>query len=219
MIERAVCAQLNNYVGENDLHELLQSDYKIFNNTEAALFTVTNDIMLSLDKGESVFLILLDLSSALGTVNHSLLLPRLQNSFGITGTVLQWFNSYLSNGTQFVMINKANSTVRDLLVGFPQGSVLGPVLYLLYTAPLAEVIRSYDLDYHLYADDTQLYFSFISVDNDAAKSRVEDCISAICHWMNLNELKLNHNKTEVILIHSKYRPHPSFQSCVLVMRT
>ena len=91
--------------------------------------------------------------------------------------------------------------------------------YLLYTAPLAEVIRSYDLDYHLYADDTQLYFSFISVDNDAAKSRVEDCISAICHWMNLNELKLNHNKTEVILIHSKYRPHPSFQSCVLVMRT
>ena len=87
--------------------------------------------------------------------------------------------------------------------------------YLLYTAPLAKVIRSYGLDYRLYADDTQLYFAFKSVDVDAAKSRVENCISAICRWVDLNELKLNHDKTEVMLMHSKYRPYPSFQSlCV-----
>ena len=165
--------------------------------TETALLTVTNDIMLSLDKGENVFLVLLDLSAAFDTVNHSLLLARLQKSFGIRGTVLQWFDSYLSQRTQFVNINEANSTVRDLPVGVPQGSVLGPVLYLLYTAPLAIVIRSCGLDYHLYADDTQLYFALKSVDVDAAKSRVENCISAICRWMDLNELKLNHDKTEV----------------------
>ena len=77
------------------------------------------------------------------------------------------------------------------------------------------MIRSYGLDYHLFADDTQLYFAFKSVDVDAAKSRVENCISAICRWMDLNELKLNHDKTEVMLIHSKHRPSPSFQSlCV-----
>ena len=115
-------------------------------------------------------------------------------------------------GSQFVNINEANSTVRDLSVGVPQGSVLGPVLYLLYTAPLTKVIRSYGLDYHLYANDTQLYFAFKSVIVNAAKSRAENCISAICRWMDLNELKLNHDKTEVMLIHSKHLPSPSFQS-------
>ena len=90
LIEKTVFVQLNSYLGENDLHEPLQSAYKIFHSTETALLTVTNDIMLSLDKGENVFLVLLDLSAALifDTVNHSLLLARLQKSFGIRGTVL-----------------------------------------------------------------------------------------------------------------------------------
>ena len=207
--------QLNNYLGKNDLHEPLQSAYKIFHSTETALITITNDTMLLLDKGEDVFLVLLDLSAAFNTVNHTLWLAGLQKSFGIRGTVLQWFNSYLSDRTQFVNINEVNSTICDLLMGVPQGSVLGPVLYLLYTAPLAKVIRSYGLDYHLYADDTQLYFAFKLVDVDATKLRIENCISAICHWMDLNKLKLNHDKMEVMPIHSKYHPSPSFQSlCV-----
>ena len=95
-----------------------------------------------------MFLLLLDLSAAFDTVNHSLLLSRLKNSLGIMGTVLQWFHSYLSGGSQFVEINDTKSSVRDLTVGVPQGSVLGPILYLLYTTPLAEIIRSHGLDYH-----------------------------------------------------------------------
>ena len=88
--------QLNNYLGENDLDEPLQSEYKIFHSTKTAVLTVTNVIMLSLDKSKNVFLVLLDLSAAFDTIDHTLLLTLLQKSFGIRGTVLQWFNSYLS---------------------------------------------------------------------------------------------------------------------------
>ena len=130
LIEKAVFVQSNNYLGENDLHESLQSACSIFQSTETAILIDTIDIMLSLDKGENVFLAFLDLSAAFDIVSHTLLLARLQKSFGIRGTVLRWFNSYLPDRTQFVNINEVNSTIRDLPVGVPQGSVLGPVLYL-----------------------------------------------------------------------------------------
>ena len=148
-----------------------------------------------------MFLLLLDLSAAFDTVNHSLLLSRLGNSFGITGTVLQWFHSYLSGPCQFVEINDTKLSVRDLTVGVPQGSVLGPILYLLYTAPLAEIIRSHVLDYHFDADDTQLYISFKDRDVDVVRLRIANCVADICLWMDVNELKLNHDKTEIMLIY------------------
>ena len=183
---------------------------RIKRTTETALLTITDDILLSFDRGDNVFLLLLDLSAAFDTVNHSLLLSRLENSFGITGTVLQWFHSYLTGRSQFVEINDTKSSVRDLTVGVPQGSVLGPILYLLCTAPLAEIIRSHGLVYHFYADDTQLYISFKDCDVDAARLRVESCVEDICHWMDVNELKLNHDKTEIMLIYSKYHTRPLF---------
>ena len=89
LIEKAVFVQLNKYLGENDLHESLQSAYKIFQSTDTAILIDTIDIMLSLDKGENVFLALLDFSAAFDTVNHTLLLARLQKSFGTRRTVLR----------------------------------------------------------------------------------------------------------------------------------
>ncbi|XP_068684328.1 uncharacterized protein [Montipora foliosa] len=89
---------------------------------------------------------------------------------------------------------------------------MGPVLYLLYTTPLADVIRSHGLDYHMYADDNQLYLSFVTQDVDQAKSKIEECITSICKWMGVNELKLNHDKTEIMMFHAKFRVPPAVQS-------
>ena len=192
------------------LHERFQSAYKAHHSTETALLTITKDILLSLDRGDKVFLLLLDPSAAFDTVNHSLRLSRLENSLGTTGTVLQWFHSHLTGRAQFVEINDTKSSVRDLTVGVPQGSVLGPILYLLYTAPLAEIIRSHGLDYDFCANYTQLYISFKDFDVHVAKLRVANCVANICHWMDVNELKLNHDKTEIMLIYSKYHTRPLF---------
>ena len=101
LVEKTVFVQLNNYLTVNGLHERFQSAYKAHHSTETALLTITDDILLSLDRGDNVFLLLLDLSAAFDTVKHSLLLSRLENSFGITGTVLQWFHSYLTGRSQF----------------------------------------------------------------------------------------------------------------------
>ena len=100
------------------LHERFQSAYKAHHSTETALLPITNDILLSLDRGDNVFLLLLDLSAAFDTVNHSLLLSRLENSFGITRTVLQWFHCHLSGRCQFVEIYDTKSSVSDLTWAF-----------------------------------------------------------------------------------------------------
>ena len=96
---------------------------------------------------------------------------------------------------------------------------MGPVLYLPYTAQLAEVIQSHGLDYHMYADDNQLYFPFKTQEVDLAKPKIEECIASICNWMNLNELKLNHDKTEIMLFHSKFRAQPLIHSFESGMKT
>ena len=85
---------------------------------------------MAIDQHNSVILVLLDLSAAFDTVDHGILLPRLSNRFGITGTVLEWFRSYLSDRTQFVQVNDACSASHVLEFGVPQGSVLGPLLLL-----------------------------------------------------------------------------------------
>ena len=102
----SVFAQMNNYLTVNGLHELFQSAHKANHSTDTALLTIKNEILLSLDRRDNVFLLLLDLSTAFDTVNHSLLLSRLKNSFGITGTVLQWFHSYLSGRSRCFEINR-----------------------------------------------------------------------------------------------------------------
>ena len=124
-----------------------------------------HDILLAIDNRQCVMLLLLDLSSAFDTVDNEILLKRLNSKFSIRDTVLDWFRSYLTNRAQVVLINGMKSKSRELKCGVPEGSVLGPILYLLHTAPLAEILRFYDMQFHFYADDTQLYISY-SVKDD-----------------------------------------------------
>ena len=136
VIEKVIAAQLTSYVEDNNLCELFQSAYRRNHSTETALIRVHNDIAMAIDKGHSVILVLLDLSAAFDTVDHCKLLLRLNTRFGICDKALEWFRSYLSGRTQFVKVNNGISFSHSISQGVPQGSVLGPILYSLYTSPL-----------------------------------------------------------------------------------
>ena len=208
VIEKAVSAQLTEHLLNNSLFEPHQSAYRKFHNTETALVKITNDLLLSADERKVSVLALLDLSAAFDTIDHSLLIQRLELDFGLKGNVLNWFRTYLEDRTQCVKIGTSFSSSVPLPFGVPQGSVLGPLLYTLYTVPLGQIIRKHGLNYHFYADDTQLYLCIEPSDVHDLIFSVEKCIDDIKQWMHDNKLKLNDEKTEVILINPKHYEIP-----------
>ena len=203
MIEKEVSNRLLSYMSTNDLLEEYQSAYKEKHSTETALLQVQNQILGSLDKGFGVFLALLDLSAAFDTVEHPILLQFMETSLGVSGSVLKWFKSYLSDRSQRVFIDNVASSHQSLLFGVPQGSVLGPIIFCVYTLPLGRIIKKHGVKYHIYADDTQLHCPFDIHDPLPVLNKLQACISDIRAWMIQNQLKINDEKTEFLVIASK----------------
>ena len=158
-MEKAVAAPLSKHLQENALHEPCQSAYRASHSTETALLRIQSDVLLALDRKEAVFLVLLDLSSAFDTIDHALLLETLETRFGISGQALSWFRSYLTDRFQTVRIDGSFSHKQKLDCGVPQGSVLGPQLFTLYSSPVADIARQHNLGVQLCADDSQLYLA------------------------------------------------------------
>ncbi|KAK3541677.1 hypothetical protein QTP86_000462, partial [Hemibagrus guttatus] len=198
ILERVVCNQLSDYLMQNNLHDPNQSGFKAAHSTETALLAVTEKLHAARSAKLSSVLILLELSAAFDTVNHKTLLSTLR-SLGICGTAWEWFASYLDGRSYQVTWKGLTSAPRRLSTGVPQGSVLGPLLFSLYTHSLGKVISSHGFSYHCYADDTQLIFSFPPSDTTAS-ARISACLADISSWMTAHQLKLNPSKTELLII-------------------
>ena len=203
VIEREVAHQVSSHLTTNNLYEPFQSAYRVNHSVETALTRVHNDISISLDSGRSVLLIMLDLSAAFDTIDHTILLNRLNTQFGMEGGTLAWFKNYLSGRSQIVTCNNSESPPSKLTCGVPQGSVLGPLLFSLYMAPLGDLIRQLQMSFHCYADDTQLYMSVNPNNTDTEVPKLEQNLEIIQTWMTANLLKLNPNKTEYMVLSSK----------------
>lgn len=198
IIEKAVIPRLNSHLHENCLQEPYQSAYKAKHGTETALLKVKNDILCAIDNQRAASLVLLDLSAAFDTIDYSILLDRLSHTLKITSTPLHWISSYLTGRTSRVCISGTYSDQHNLDFGLPQGSVLGPSMFSNYTYPLGQIITRHGLNYHMYADDTQIYIDFnprIPGDCAVALFKLQTCINDIKKWMNTNKLKLNEEKT------------------------
>ena len=203
LIEKVVAKHLNEFISQEGLLNVNQSAYKSSHSTETALLKIQNDIALSVDSGKAVALTLLDLSAAFDTIDHSLLYDCLHDWFGLDGTVLSWIKSYLSNRKQKIKIGDSFSEAVILPFGVPQGSVLGPLLFTLYTSPLSQVISKFNVTHHLYADDTQIYLAVDSRNFDSSMEELTECLKSVQEWMDGVKLKLNPEKNKFIIIGQK----------------
>jgi hypothetical protein len=165
-----------------------------------------NDLLCISDLKSKVILLLLDLSAAFDTVNHSILLTKLKQQFGITGTVLDWFKSYLDGRSFTVTIDRCKSKRCFLRIGVPQGSILGPILLILYTKELETIVKKHGFNIHLYADDTQLYIEFNPLCQNMTniEENLINCLKEVKDWMTSNRLKLNSDKTEILTVQTKH---------------
>ena len=149
-------------------------------------------------RGERCRFSLSDVSAAFDTVNHSILLDRLSISYGVAGSAFAWMRSFIVDRTQTVHYGGQKSQCAKLRSGVAQGSVLGPLLYVLYTAEIQKLVQSLGFNVHLYADDTQFHGSCKSSDAADLAARSMCVISAVKDWMSSNRLGLNTDKPQFI---------------------
>ncbi|KAJ1128066.1 hypothetical protein NDU88_006453 [Pleurodeles waltl] len=151
-----------------------------------------------MDNGETVALILLDLSAAFDTVCHRTLTSRLRST-GIQGHALDWITSFLSNRSQIIYLPPFRSDPTEIICGVPQGFLLSPTLFNVYMSPLADIVRKHNINITSYADDTKLILS-LTKDPTSAKTNLQDGMKDVKEWMKLSRLKLNSDKTEVLIL-------------------
>ena len=175
----------------HNLYNTFQSIYCPGHSTETALLNIVNDLLLSHNKGNISVLALLDFSSALDTIDYSILVYSLNTDFGFTDTVLQWSPSYLTDCTHYVSLSNHCYAFAPVHSGVPQCSVLGPMLFTMNIKPLSAIIDSHSIIQHSFADDLQLQMSAPPDKISELLHSMQSCTSDVKAWTIANMLKLN----------------------------
>ena len=194
------------YLNNNKLLCNAQSGYRAHHSCETLLVRMFDDINSEILQNNAIALVLLDLSAAFDTIDHEIMANKLSTDYGIRADVLKWVISYLKNRTFSVKINNCRSSLGFLLFGVPQGSLLGPILFILYTKDLEGIANSFGLTIQLYADDSQLYIAFNPLDELDSHTKldlIKNCLVEIKCWMVHHFMKLNEDKTQFIIMGKK----------------
>ena len=200
ILKKLVLSKVSSYLNSHNPYNACQSAYRPGHSTETALLEVVNDLFLSPNKGNISVLALLDFSSAFDTIDHPIFVQCLHTDFGFT--VLQRFSSYLTDRTHYVSLSNHCSAFAPVHSGVPHGSVLGPILFTMYTRPLSAIIDSHSSIHHSFTDDLQLQMSATPDIISELIHSMQSCICDVIAWATANILKLNDNKTELMLVTS-----------------
>ena len=194
VLEKVMYDRIYNFLQELDLLYELQFGFRPKYSTYMALTASVEKIISALDKGEFMIGVFLDFSKAFDTIDHGILLTKLE-TYGIRGVAKKWFSSYLSNRYQSVCYNGVTSSRKKISCGVPQGSILGPLLFLIYVNDLAKVCN--ELFTVMYADDSNLFKNGKSLNN--LEHIINKSLADISYWLKLNKLSLNIDKTHFII--------------------
>ena len=198
LFEKLIFDQLYDYLNRNQLIFLLQSAFRKLHSVLTCLLKSTNDWYLNIDKGRYTAAVFIDLKKAFDTVDHEILLNKL-NYYGVRGKELSWFRSYLFNRKQFCRVNGHSSVTEGVDCGVPQGSCLGPLLFLVYVNDLPYCLKTSDVA--MYADDTTIYYSSPSMTD--INTAINADLEALRGWLEGNKLSLNVVKTQGMIIGSR----------------
>ena len=208
IFEKVVFIQLYDYFIENNLLYDSQYGFRKMHSTELAALEFADKINIHLDQGKIPLAIFLDLSKAFDTIDHSILINKLKY-YGIKGTALNWFKSYLNNRTQYVQFKEAISDKSIIQTGVPQGSILGPLLFIIYMNDIAGVSKNFH--FTLYADDTSLLEPLCSftlnknLESNVLSEAINIELKLITDWLSLNKLSLNAKKTKMMIFHHRQK--------------
>ena len=200
LTEKVVLSRLNEHMELNNLHISQQFGYKKGHSTEHVILEIVDEVLIGFEKGTATLVTLLDLSAAFDTVDLEKLMQILENHIHTNGTALAWFRSFLFGRHQKVKIGSTTSNLLATKYGVPQGSVLGPVLFNIYIRNLPSFIKSFGFDTSNYADDTNTRLKFsLQFQYSNITHRLPELLKNLESWMNEHFLKLNPDKTEIIL--------------------
>ena len=201
LIEKMVKIRLSEHMHINNLNIKEQHGYKPFHSTETLLLRLLNDIFVGFESNFVTVLMLLDMSAAFDTVDIQKLLRILEIEIGIKGTALAWFESFLVGRTQKVKIENSFSEKLPVKYGVPQGSVLGPILFNIYTRSLYKLIEKQGFNTSGYADDNNAHQPFaLTFQHNIITNELPNLMNQITDWMNSHFLKINPDKTEILLL-------------------
>lgn len=197
IMERLVYDQLYEYLSKNELLSKCQSGFRRFHSTTTSLLDVTTEWYTNMDQGKLNSVVFLDLSKAFDTVNHSILLKKLSH-YGLHTETVKWFNSYLTDRNQQCLVNGHLSSPKIIKCGVPQGSILGPLLFLIYINDLPNCLKHSNA--RMFADDTNITTTSKSITK--LIQFVNSDLNNISEWLLANKLSLNVTKTEQMFIAS-----------------
>jgi hypothetical protein len=212
IFEKVVSSRLETHLTNNNILSPSQFGFRKSHSTQHAVSIFTEQVYSAFNIHHTAIATFLDLSKAFDTIDHPILLSKLP-SYGIRGIPLHWFQSYLSNRTQYVTFKNQNSSTNTITCGVPQGSILGPILFLLYINDLPK--QSNVLHSTLYADDTNLLISGKNLTQTIHLLNQE--LNKIHSWLQTNKLSINLTKTNYIIF-STNKGHPNLP-CVKINNT